>query len=110
MGDNIQRLEISIENKQIKRFFAEVCKTHPDKWIYTSADDYNKALEHFFMDLGIDESLRTEMFLYFCNHILHFKLRNNKKTQLSVLDLAINPMSLFKSISEKKKNVRKGSN
>lgn len=107
MGDRIQRLEIAVENKQIKRFFGEISKAYPDRWIYSSKEDYNEAIEHFFFDLGMDEILRAEMFMYFCNHLLHFKLRNNKKTQLSVLDLAINPMSVFKSIAEKKKNRRK---
>ena len=103
MGDKIQRLEISLENKQIKRFFAEACNTHPDRWIYSSKDDYNEALEHFFMDLGLDESLRAEMFQYFCNHLLHFKLRNHTKTQLSVLDIASNTMPTFKKLNEAKK-------
>ena len=94
MSDKIQRMEISIENKQFKRFFKDISKSNPGRW---------QALEHFFYDLGMNEDLRAEMFDYFSNHLLHFKLRNHDKTQVSILDLSVNSLAVLRKLGEKQK-------
>ena len=98
MSDKIQRMEISIENKQFKRFFKDISKSNPGRW---------QALEHFFYDLGMNEDLRAEMFDYFSKHLLHFKLRNHDKTQLSILDLSVNSLATLRMVGEKQKKHKK---
>ena len=112
MSDKIQRMEISIENKQFKRFFNDISKKNPERWISPSNDTlsaeqkqerYRQALEHFFFDLGMNEELRAEMFDYFSNHLLHFKLRNHDKTQVSILDLSVNSLATLRKLGKKQK-------
>jgi len=113
MNDKIQRMEISIENKQFKRFFKHISTTYPNRWLFHSQssvtreqkrEEYRKGLEHFFYDLGMNEGIRAEMFDYFSNHLLHFKLRNHDKTQISILDLSVNSLSKLSNLRKKKKS------
>ena len=55
-----------------------------------------EGLEYFFYDLGMDEKLRATMFDYFANHLLHFKLKDHDKTQISILDLTANSLAVLK--------------
>ena len=108
MGNRIQRMEVSVENKQFKRFFEGMNKKYPNRWLANTGastrekkqEAYRQGLEHFFIDLGLDESLRGEMFSYFANHLLHFKLRNHEKTQISVLDLLVNSLKSLRELSK----------
>lgn len=111
MGGKIQRMEIAVENKQFKRFFEAINDANPNRWLIrnkqkTSREDkqaeYRQALEHFFFDLGMDEKLRAVMFDYFANHLLHFKLRNHDKTQVSLLDLTANTIGDLRKLQLKK--------
>lgn len=107
MQDGIQRMEISVENKQFKRYYEDVCKQHPDKWYSPSMMkskskeerqvEYKEQLGHFFFDLGMDERLRAEMFEYFAYRLLHFKRRNHDKTQFTLSDLVYIPLSALKN-------------
>ena len=112
MKDKIQRMEISVENKQFKRFFQHICAANPDRWLFHNPssttreqkqEEYRKGLEHFFFDLGMNETLREEMFDYFSNHLLHFKLRTHEKTQVSILDLSLNSLATLRRVANKKK-------
>ncbi len=115
MDDKIQRMEISVENKQFKRFFNEMNARCPERWLYHDSsvifpeqkqEEYRQALEHFFYDLGMNEDLRAEMFDYFSKHLLHFKLRNHDKTQVSILDLSVNSLAVLRRLGEKKTRKR----
>ena len=112
MNDKIQRMEISVENKQFKRFFKQISTTYPNRWLLPNQssttreqknEEYRKGLEYFFYDLGMNEDIRAEMFNYFSNHLLHFKLRNHDKTQISILDLSVNSLTELKRLGKKKK-------
>ena len=112
MNDKIQRMEISIENKQFKRFFQDISAVYPDRWLFHNPlsttreqkqKEFREGLAHFFSDLGMDECLRAEMFHYFSNHLLHFKLKNHNKTQVSILDLSINSLEKLKKLVKKRK-------
>lgn len=117
MSDNIQRMEITVENKQFKRFFDDICKKYPDKWFNASRlanrskeerqAEYKNELEHFFYDIGMNESLREEMFEYFSYRLLHFKCRNHEKTQFTLSDLVYIPMSALKNENLSKKKRKK---
>ena len=50
----------------------------------------------------MDEKLRAVMFDYFANHLLHFKLRNHDKTQVSLLDLTANTIGDLRKLQLKK--------
>ena len=111
MNDKIQRMEISVENKQFKRFFEHICTKYPNRWLFHSQssttreqkkEEYRKGLEHFFYDLGMSENIRAEMFDYFSNLLLHFKLRNHDKTQISILDLSVNTLPTLRKLGKKK--------
>ena len=111
MEDKIQRLEISVENKQFKRFFLDICAAYPNRWLFNShplttrekkQEEYREGLEHFFFDLGMNENLRMEMFDYFSNHLLHFKLKNHEKTQVSILDLSVNSLTTLRKLDKEK--------
>ena len=111
MQDKIQRMEISIENKQFKRFFQEINASNPNKWLNHNPasntreqrqEEYRQGLEHFFYDLGMNEEIRAEMFHYFSNHLLHFKLKNHEKTQVSILDLSVNTLTTLKRLVKDK--------
>lgn len=116
MSGNIQRLEIAVENKKFRQCFMKMCKIYPDRWLHNDAYSaktkerrnqlYKEAIEHFFFDLGMDASLRYEMFNYFANNLLHFKLHNRQKTQVSILDLLVNSTTILKD-SVKRKKVKK---
>ena len=115
MDEKIQRMEITVENKQFKKFFNEICKRYPNRWYFhneqaTSKEERQEekraSLEHFFFDLGMDDKLRMEMFDYFSNHLLHFKLRNHNKTQVSILDLSINSLETLKRVVNTKSKPR----
>ena len=111
MADRIQRMEILVENKQIKAYFRYLCKFHPNKWytdnpLYTRTqqqEELRKGLEHFFCDLGMNEGVREELFTYYANHLLHFKLRNHTKTQISILDLSVNSLRSLQRLGKKKR-------
>lgn len=112
MNDNIQRIEISVENKRFKQFFEQKCKDCPDRWLFSNHsattreqknEKYRRGLEHFFYELGMSEDIRAEMFDYFSNHLLHFKLRNHDKTQISILDLSVNSLPTLRKLGKKKK-------
>lgn len=112
MKDGIQRMEIRVENKQFKRFFDEMNKRYPERWLHhdrriifpeQKKEEERQALEYFFYSLGMDESLRAEMFDYFSNHLLHFKLRNHDKTQVSILDLSVNSLATLRKLGKKQK-------
>lgn len=115
MGGNIYRLEITVENKKFRQFFMKMCKIYPDRWLHNDAYSaktkerrnqlYKEAIEHFFFDLGMNESLRYEMFDYFASNLLHFKLHNRQKTQISILDLSVNSTTVLKG-SVKRKRVK----
>ena len=111
MEDKIQRMEISVENKQFKRFFQDINAANPDRWLYHNPvlttreqkqEEYRQGLEHFFYDLGMNEAIREAMFDYFCNHLLHFKLRNHEKTQVSILDLSVNSLATLRQLGKRK--------
>ena len=111
MTDKIQRMEISVENKQFKRFFQDINASNPNRWLFHSEqattreqkqEEYRQGLEHFFYDLGMNEDIRAEMFDYFSKHLLHFKLRNHEKTQVSVLDLSVNSLATLRKIGKEK--------
>lgn len=111
MKDKIQRMEISIENKQFKQFFKTINNANPDRWLIRSNQtttreekqaEYRQALEHFFFDLGVDEGLRAVMFGYFSNHLMHFKLKNHDKTQVSILDLTVNSIADLRKLGSNK--------
>ena len=114
MKDDIQRMEISVENKQFRRFFDDICKDNPDRWYSASSMErkskeerqaaYKAELEHFFYDLGMEEKLRAAMFEYFSYRLLHFKCRNHEKTQFTLSDLVYIPLSALKNESVAKKN------
>ena len=53
----------------------------------TSAEDVRPILS---------EEIRAAMFDYFSNHLLHFKLKNHDKTQVSILDLSVNSLATLK--------------
>ena len=107
MSGNIQRLEIRVENKKFKQFFDRMNRRYPDRWFHSPSTPiskeqykelYKEALEHFFFDIGLDEGLRCEMFNYFANNLLHFKMHNRKKTQVSILDLIVNSRNTIKQL------------
>lgn len=111
MEGKIQRMEITVENKPFKRFFDAINDANPNRWLVhnkqtTSREnkqtEYRQALEHFFFDLGMDEGLRAVMFDYFANHLLHFKMRNHDKTQVSLLDLAVNSIADLRRLRSNK--------
>ena len=113
MDDKIQRMEISVENKQFRRFFQDINAANPDKWLFHNPntttreqkqEEYRQGLEHFFYDLGMDEDLRETMFDYFANHLLHFKLKNHEKTQVSILDLSVNSLATLRRLGNGKVN------
>ena len=115
MGDDIQRLEISVENKQFNRFFQLACKSYPNRWLVRSGtastqeqkwEEYKQGLEHFFWDLGQDEDIKEAMFDYFSNHLLHFKLKDHDKTQVSILDLTVNSLTELKGLAKRKRKPR----
>ena len=94
MSGNIQRMEITVENKKFKQFYRKVSNLNTNRW---------ESLEHFFYDLGMNESLRCEMFDYFANNLLHFKIHNRNKQQVSLLDLTVNTMSAIKKMCATKR-------
>ena len=106
MGDRIQRMEITVENKQFKRFFEKMNKDNHNRWLVFSKpttrekrqDEYREGIEHFFFDLGMDEGLREAMFVYFSDILLHFKLRNHDKTPVSLVDLTVNSLADLKKL------------
>lgn len=108
MRNRIQRMEVSVENKQFKRFFEAMNKKYPHRWLVNTGastrekkqEAYRQGLEHFFIDLGLDEGLRREMFRYFANHLLHFRLHNHEKTQVSILDLLVNSLKSLRELSK----------
>lgn len=112
MGNNIQRLEISVERKQFRKYFKKACADNNNKWIDHAISDKTAqeraAIEEFFFELGLSESLRKDMFLYFADHLLHFKLKDHNKTPLSVCELAVLPESALKrEVQRKTKRVSK---
>ena len=110
MADRIQRMEIAVENKQFKRFFEKMNNDNHNKWLVYSEpttkekrqDEYREGIEHFFFDLGMNEGLREIMFNYFSDILLHFKLRNHDKTQVSILDLAFNSLADLRKLDVNK--------
>ena len=111
MNGKIQRMEVSVENKQFKRFFQIIDEANPNRWLVRSNQattregkqaEYRQAIEHFFFDLGMDEGIREQMFDYFANHLLHFKLKNHDKTQVSILDLTVNSIADLRKLQPKK--------
>lgn len=116
MEDKIQRMEISVENKQFKRFLQDINASYPDKWLYYNPasttreqrqEEYRQGLEHFFYDLGMNENIRAAMFDYFSNHLLHFKLRNHEKTQVSILDLSVNSLANLRQLCKYKSKLQR---
>ena len=114
MGAKIERMEISVENKQFKRFFERACATYPGRWLVHSEGsttneqrqaEYRQGIEHFFWDLGQDDEMKEGMFDYFANHLLHFKLKNREKTQVSILDLSINSLNSLQKVCSKKRKL-----
>ena len=112
MNGNIQRLEIRVENKQFKRFFDLINKDYSNRWfIHTPSvtkreqkqEEYKEGLEHFFFDLGMDKGIRTKMFDYFSNHLLHFKLKDHEKTHVSIKDLTAISLTTSKKLNDGKK-------
>lgn len=113
MDNNIQRLEITVENKKFRQFFNQMCRDNTNRWLhqktYSAATTeernqlYREALEHFFYDIGMNENLRCEMFDYFAKNLLHFKLHNREKTQVSILDLIINSAATLNALVKRKK-------
>jgi len=112
MQGNIQRLEVRVENKKFRQFFAKMNKLYPDRWLQRSETSttreqhkelYRQGLEHFFFDIGMDEGLRCEMFDYFANNLLHFKLHDRDKTQVSILDLCVNNIDTLKGCVKRKR-------
>lgn len=93
MGDKVQRMEISVQNKQFQQFFDRMKRQFPDRW---------EGLEHFFYDLGQDEEIRFLMFDYFAESLLHFRVRNHDKTHVSLCDLTINSTATLKRLAQKK--------
>lgn len=111
MTGEIQRLEVSIENKKFRQCFDRMNKLYPNRWLYGGLKpatpterkrNYGDALEHFFFDLGINEELRYEVFEYHVNNLLHFKLHNRDKKQVSILDLLVNPLQAYKQSIKRK--------
>lgn len=110
MTHKIQRMEIRVENKQFKQFFKYITNNYPDRWLFHNPastteeqlEEYRDGLEYFFYELGMDEKLRATMFNYFANLLLHFKLRNHEKTQVSILDLLVNSLTTLKNFANKK--------
>ena len=112
MEEKIQRMEIAVENKQFKRFFQDICASNPDRWLFHNQssttreqkqEEYREGLEHFFFDLGMNEEIRAAMFDYFSNHLLHFKLKNHDKTQVSILDLSVNTLASLRKLGKNNK-------
>lgn len=94
MPGNIQRMEIAVENKKFKQFYRKVSNLNPNRW---------ESIEHFFYDLGMNEALRCEMFDFFAANLLHFKIHNRYKQQVSLLDLTVNTMSAIKKMCATKR-------
>lgn len=102
MQGTIQRLEVVVGNIVFRQGFARMNHDHNNRWsevpsVYPKnivkeplKESSKVALQHFFYDLGMDETLRGELFTYYANNIIHFKVRNRAKTQVSVLDMTIN--------------------
>ena len=112
MQNNIQRLEVRVENKKFQQYFDKMNRLYPNRWLNRPAGPvsreqykelYSQALEHFFFDIGMDEALRCEMFNYFANNLLHFKMHNREKTQVSILDLLVNSTATLKQLVKRKK-------
>ena len=93
MGDKVQRMEISVQNKQFRQFYSKMRRQYPDRW---------DGLEHFFYDLGQDEEIRFLMFDYFAESLLHFRVRNHDKTHVSLCDLTINNTATLRRLAQKK--------
>lgn len=93
MGEKIQRVEITVQNKPFKWFFDRMTERYPDRW---------EGLEHFFYDLGGDENLRYMMFEYFSENLLHFRVRNHDKKHLSICDLTVNSTSTLRRLAQMK--------
>ena len=117
MNKNIHRLEITVENKQFKRFFSDICDQYPDRW-YNKENMINKTkeerefeykyeLEHFLYDLGMNEKYRKEIFDYFAYRLLHFKCKNHHKTQFTISDLVHIPKSVLINENDLKKKGKK---
>ena len=112
MQNNIQRLEVRVENKKFRQYFDKMNRLYPNRWLNRPAGPvsreqykelYRQALEHFFFDIGMDEALRCEMFNYHTNNLLHFKMHNREKTQVSILDLLVNSTATLKQLVKRKK-------
>lgn len=101
MTKNIQRMEVTIENKPFQRFFKQMRAKDPGKYANVGLSMENgsigekEALEYFFMELGQNQDLRREMFTYFSNLLLHFRLKNHTKDQITLLCLAESSISSF---------------
>lgn len=111
MSGKIQRLEIRVENKKFRQFFTKMNKLYPGRWLNYPATSlsreqrkalYNQAIEHFFFDIGLNEDLRCQMFNYFSNNLLHFKLHNRHKSLVSILDLLVNSTAELKGLVKRK--------
>ena len=113
MPKKMQRIEVTIENKPFQRFFKKMQAIYPDKYTNVGLSAENgssgekEALEYFFMELGQNQTLRREMFTYFSNLLLHFKLKNHTKDQITLLYLAENSISSFDKKSKKKVKEKK---
>lgn len=113
MGNKIQRLEITVENEPFKRFFESICEKLPNRWgnqENTSNMSYNDKKElyadrlaRFFYNLGMDENLRMEMFKHFTYKLLHFKLKNRDKKQISILDIVFDGVKKYKDMKKRYK-------
>lgn len=97
MGSKVQRIEIRVENIPFRQYYAVATKKYPDRW---------EGLEHFFYDLGQHEEVRAEMFQYFSDNLLHFRIRNHDKTFISVCDLLVNNLTTLRMLAERKRRPR----
>lgn len=94
IGDYIQRLEISVGKEAFNRFLKHIRKKQPNRW------DESASL---FSALGEDPELRLKMFAYFSNDLLHFKVKNHDKTQVSLLELVVGDVDTFQSMKKRNK-------
>lgn len=105
MKKEIQRMEISVENKQFRQYFNTICERGSICWFpHSKFKDKSKmeqdaafreSIKDFFFNLGVNEDLRSDMFDYFAFNLLHFKCRDHSKTQITLADLTQIPFSVL---------------
>lgn len=112
MSGKIYRMEVAVPNEKFKDFCRYLSKikqsefgayvTSP-KSLKGKSTVTSECIEHVLYMLGLNEEYRQIMFDYFANDLLHFKVRNRDKTQVSLHEIALFGLEVFKSMKKRTK-------